>query len=330
MSVALLSTSACGAPDPDQRAADQLRASQEKHSAEQEKLAAEEQTRAAAEAAAEAGLAPREPNTNSPLPSATEPPEADQRSTAVSPKLISTGDRASFDRMAATLPGPSGIAVAPVGRGSTVEFVGNLRTGVAWSTSKVPVAMAAIAAGSGSSADLRAAITASDNAAAERLFSGLGGGSSAAAAATRQIRASGDASTAIEERRLRPEYTPFGQTLWSLPDQTRFASGMSCSSAGDDALELMRQTIPGQRWGLGTLGGRPALKGGWGPGRTPGQGDGWLERQFGVVTISGRQVAIALAVASSDHASGTQGLTRLARWAASHVSTNGINRSPRC
>jgi len=190
--------------------------------------------------------------------------------------------------------------------------------------------MAAIAAGVGARADLVQAISASDNAAAERLWTALGGGAPAAAAATAQLRAAGDQRTVIEGRRLREDYTAFGQTDWSLTDQARFAAGMACTDAGARVLDLMNQVVAGQRWGLGSTGNRAGFKGGWGPGVTPGNGDGWLDRQMGVLTIEGKRIAVAIATTAGDHGAGTKNLTTIARWVATHVNVKHVPRSPRC
>jgi hypothetical protein len=99
------------------------------------------------------------------------------------------------------------VAVSTLGIGQAVWRAGALSTGVAWSTGKVPVAMAALDAGVGAQSDLSRAITASDNSAGERLWSALGAGARAAAAATAQLRAAGDEHTVIEGRRLRAGYT---------------------------------------------------------------------------------------------------------------------------
>ena len=48
-----------------------------------------------------------------------------------------------FAALARSLPGEVGLAVSPVGLGQRVEQLGPLQRAIAWSTSKVPVAMAA-------------------------------------------------------------------------------------------------------------------------------------------------------------------------------------------
>ncbi len=231
---------------------------------------------------------------------------------------FSPADRASFAALARELPGAEGVAVTS---GGEVLRLGALRTGTAWSTAKVPVAMAAIADGSAGSADLTAALTASDNAAAERLWAGLGLPTTAARLATAQLRTGGDGRTVVQTRRLAgPRFTAFGQTGWRLDDQARFALGLECSVPGRRALAVMRRVVPAQRWGLGTLSGFSAFKGGWGPGIRPGRvRSRWLERQFGVVTVGGRRLAVALASTAPDHTAGPRALTRLAAWVAAHA-----------
>ncbi|MDP1910765.1 MAG: hypothetical protein Q8K85_20890, partial [Hyphomicrobium sp.] len=246
---------------------------------------------------------------------------------------FTAADRKSFDRLRRSLGGDSGVAVSGVGKGQPVQFLGTLRSAVAWSTSKVPVAMAVIDAGGRSKygSDLRQAITASDNAAAERLWSSLGSGATAARKAQAQVRAAGDSRTTVESRRLRSGFTPFGQTLWSLPDQARFTAGMACLPAGRQVLDLMGQVIASHRWGLGVRS-NAKLKGGWGPGSKPGANGGYIDRQMGTATIAGKQVAITIATRPADgsHESGTSHLTAIAKWVYSHVDTRSLPAGASC
>lgn len=243
--------------------------------------------------------------------------------------LFSAADRKSFNKLAASTLGREGVAVATI-RGTRLQSLGSLKSGVAWSTAKVPVAMAAIAAGTGNEADLRRAITASDNAAAERLWASLGTPRSAAAAATEQLRKSGDNRTTVQSQRLLSGYTAFGQTDWRLTDQARFVAGMSCTAQGRKVLGLMGQVTGGQRWGLGQAGTSQRFKGGWGPGVTPGSGQGWLERQMGIIIVGGRPVVVAIATDGPGHEADTVALTRIAKWVASHVDAKAVPRQPSC
>lgn len=265
------------------------------------------------------------------LPAGTEEIEGGPGAAAGSGgSIFAPADRRSFRALAAQLPGREGIAVSGLGAGGPVQQLGDLSGGVAWSTAKVPVAMAAVASGRGSTADLERAITASDNAAAERLWSALGAGEQAAMAAGEQLQAAGDGATQIEARRLRAGFTPFGQTDWALTDQARFAAGMPCTAPGRRVLALMGRVVGDQRWGLGALGAGTQFKGGWGPGVTAGATGGWLDRQFGVAQVNGRPIAIAIATDGGDHATGTQTLTALAQWVAAHASTRGLPRRAAC
>ena len=79
------------------------------------------------------------------------------------------------------------------------------------------------------------------------------------------IREAGDPTTVVESRRLRAEYTPFGQTRWSLADQARFAAGpVAACRKHRRVVDLMRNLSADHRWGLAAKG--FAAKGGWGPG----------------------------------------------------------------
>jgi hypothetical protein len=247
--------------------------------------------------------------------------------------ILSSADRASFGRLAASLGGTSGVAVSGLGKGRKVERAGALRSAIAWSTAKVPVAMAVIAAGEAvtQQQNLRSAITASDNAAAMRLWSSLGAGERAASAADEQLRQAGDDRTRIESRALRgPAYTPFGQTRWGIADQARFTAGLACTAAGAEVLGLMNEVVAGQRWGLGSAGVQAQLKGGWGPGSQPGSAGGYIDRQMGILMVHGRPLAVAIATIPADgsHETGTRNLTQIARWLVRHASTDQLPRRP--
>ncbi|SDS45601.1 hypothetical protein SAMN04488543_1764 [Friedmanniella luteola] len=226
----------------------------------------------------------------------------------------SAADR-SFAAVERRLDGPAGVVVFAVGAGARTRpllEVGDLRTGVAWSTAKVPVTVAALQRSSSArtKARARAAITRSDNAAAEQLWRGLGRPTTAARRTQAVVRAAGDRRTRVQHRRVRAGFTAFGQTRWALEDQARFAAGLSCRKEARATLALMRKVVPAQSWGLGTLD-EVAFKGGWGP-----VGRGYLVRQLAVVTLSdGRQVGVAIAVhAGSGFDRGTRDLTRITRW----------------
>lgn len=239
---------------------------------------------------------------------------------AATRSLLSAADTRSFRALERRLGGRSGVAVASLGS-TRVERTGAWRSGAAWSSIKVPLAVTAIRRGHADPATLAAALTASDKAAAERLWASLGSGAAAARAVEATLRAGSDARTRVQARRVRAGFSAFGQTRWSLVDQARFTARLHCVPGSAQVLELMGRVVADQRWGLGRVGAR--FKGGWGPTRT-----GRYEvRQLGVVTLrGGRRVAVTIAHAPADgtFGSGTGALTTIARWAAAHFDPAGV------
>lgn len=251
----------------------------------------------------------------------------DEDSDMATGRIFSDAASADFERLAASLPGDEGLAVALVGGEGAVEQLGSLTGGVAWSTGKVPIAMAAIQAGVEGENDLSGAITVSDNDAAQRLWDALGGGQTAASAANEQLRAAGDQNTSIQPSALRDGFTAFGQTDWSLGDQAQFMSGMSCTDHGSQVLELMERTVSAQRWGIGTVDDDAPLKGGWGPGSEPGAAGDYLDRQMGIVSIDGVSLAVAIATTPADgsHETGTSNLSEMAEWLVENADISGLS-----
>lgn len=218
-----------------------------------------------------------------------------------------------------------GVAIVVVGRSDALTL-GSWRTGPAWSTVKVPLAIAALEkADSASTRSLvKRAITRSDNAAAESLWSRLGSGRRAASAVNAVLAADGDRHTRTQWRRVRPPYTPFGQTAWALADQLRFTVGLACDRHADLVRGDMAAVVASQRWGLGRLA-HARIKGGWGP-DTRGR---YLVRQFALVPHGRALVAVVVAVEPSDgsFAHGVTALDRVAGWLAASLAA--IPASPR-
>jgi hypothetical protein len=207
------------------------------------------------------------------------------------------------------LAGEVGVAVGDLG-GRNVQAAGDLSTGSAWSTIKVPIALALLREVGGpskltaaQSSQIEAAITLSDNAAAAALFAELerrhGGVAGAAAAVTQVLRAAGDTSTVVSTQG-RNGFSPYGQTDWSLANQQRFVGSLASGCLGDQAstnllLDLMGR-VTSDRWGLGSIGWPARWKGGWGPG-TDGR---YLVRQMGIIQRRGQPIAIAIAARAAD------------------------------
>jgi hypothetical protein len=218
--------------------------------------------------------------------------------------------RVDFERLTASITATIGIAVAAPDPGGMFSL-GRWSGGVAWSTVKVPLALAALRADQRRARGLAAkAITKSDNPASERLWSLLGEPADAARRVQAVIREAGDAATVVESRRLRTGFTAFGQTQWTLEGQAGFAARLPYLPGADAVIDLMQHITAGQRWGLAAKG--FAAKGGWGPGAA---GD-YLVRQFGIVPVESGHAGVALAVEAQDGAfeTGVDALNAVTDW----------------
>lgn len=225
---------------------------------------------------------------------------------------------ASFEELSRTLSAPVGLALVPVGGGPVAVF-GDQTPRVAWSTIKVPLAIAAERRNGPSDAEANAIID-SDNAAAEQLWSSLGTPDQAAAAVTRVLREGGDKTSTVPSHRLRPEFSIFGQTTWALGDAATFAADLPCLGGTDHVISLMGRVAGNQQWGLKAIESRAtAVKGGWGPSET----GGYLVRQLGLLTRKdGRQVGVAMSTqtAAGSMEPGAAVLSAVGRWLAQHLS----------
>jgi hypothetical protein len=199
---------------------------------------------------------------------------------------------ASFEQLADVVPANIGVAVA---RPDRTFSLGRWWSGVAWSTIKVPLAIAALRSDWLTARELAVkAITESDNRASEQLWSLLGEPVDAARKVQGVVAEGGDTATVVESRRLRRGFTAFGQTQWSLQRQARFAAELPSIPGADDVIELMGELTPEHRWGLAANG--AAAKGGWGPG-TNGE---YLVRQFGILPTPSGTWGVALAAEVHD------------------------------
>jgi hypothetical protein len=258
--------------------------------------------------------------------------------------LLSPDARRSFAALAGRVEGQLGLAVAPLGPGP-VETVGDLPSGKAWSTMKVPVLLTLIRQLGGAhrlSAEQRseaqAAITRSDNRAALALFGDLeardGGLVPASRAIQALLRRAGDPHTVVNTRPSPQGFTTFGQTDWSAAAATTFyrSLALGCLAPRSDTayvLSLMRNIIAGERWGVGSAGYPPttglAFKGGWGPGP-----DGvYLVRQSAIVGKPGRGYAATIAAkpdvpGSSSFPAGVRMVTAAARWLRRQLPPSGL------
>ncbi|MFC8043904.1 hypothetical protein [Nocardia sp. NPDC057353] len=223
---------------------------------------------------------------------------------------------ADFAELQASTRGSIGLAAMPVGGTAALSF-GSWTTGPAWSTIKVPLVMAAQRAAPGTNTyAATAAITESDNTAADALWQSLGGGQEAAAAVEAVLREGGDVTTRVPPTRPRADHSAFGQAEWSLAGQVAFAAKLPCLPGSAGVTALMAEIVPTHRWGMGSIDGAE-FKGGWGP--DP-DGD-YLVRQFGLVDGPAGQVAVAIAAKpeSGTFNDGMLALNKMATLVAAHL-----------
>lgn len=191
-----------------------------------------------------------------------------------------------------------------------IETAGSAQAWTAWSTSKVPLAVAVSQAGKAGdlAGSLSAALRQSDNGAAEKLWQSLGTSNTARAQAVTQIlRQAGDNSTTVPSTRERLAYTVFGQTQWSTASQVGFMMKLPCLAGAGPVVSNLGQVSSDQRWGMGRLPGA-TFKGGWGPG-TKG---GYLVRQLGWYRDStGKRVPLAIAAQAGSFDGGISALNQL-------------------
>lgn len=263
-----------------------------------------------------AGQTPIQPPIGTSFPSP--PPSV----SAVSSSTAVDGLAQSFTELSNSLQAVVGLAAVPVGGGTPI-YLGNWKSGPAWSTSKLPLVLAALAQDPEHkvTASMKLTITNSDNSAADEVWQSLGTPQEAASKMDQVLREAGD-PTNVEYRKLRgPDYSAFGQTVWSLTDQATFMSHMACDQRAAPLLELMGQISEEHKWGIGQIQGS-RFKGGWGPSPT----DHYLVRQVGLLPTSGGTVAIAVAaepttdrIKSDSMDDGIRDLDVLANWISAHL-----------
>ncbi|WP_245527490.1 class A beta-lactamase-related serine hydrolase [Corynebacterium lipophiloflavum] len=166
----------------------------------------------------------------------------------------------------------------------------------AWSTIKVPIAVAATrVAPDQAQLYAPAAIHNSDNVAAESLWALVTPGD------VNQVLADAGVDASVNTLPIRTEFSTFGQTALSASQEATLAGHLACVAGAKDVLELMGNVSPDQAYGLGQLPGA-RLKGGWGPSPS----GGYQVRQVARVTNTrGNDVALALTVipATGEYAS---------------------------
>lgn len=216
-----------------------------------------------------------------PPPPAPEPPKEDIPPASDAQALVDAAVAA-----AASASGTAGVAVAgPEG----ISSAGFVDASPAWSTVKVPIAIAALRANPAVSGDAAAAITASDNQAAERLYNAAG------PEAVNAVLAEAGVPAQVNTEKIRPEFSTFGQTLLGVGEEAALANALACVGGAAPVIQLMGQIDPGQSYGLGSAG--SLFKGGWGP-DTAGM---YHVRQFGLMPRGdGTYAAVAITALPAD------------------------------
>jgi hypothetical protein len=256
-------------------------------------------------------------------PNATPPIRATLNSSTptATPPLAPNGLTTDFADLQTRLHATAGVVVRAVGAGSPGQVIlgGSVFADQpAWSTIKVPLVIAAMRQQGTErpTTPMVAAITESDNAAAESIWEGLGNPAAAATAVGDVLHGTGD-PTIVESQKVRREYTAFGQTGWSLTNQALFLSAAACDPRDQPALDLMGQVNGDQRsWGVGPLP-DSKIKGGWGPSLS----GRYLVRQIAILSAGKRGSAVVAMAAEPDSGSfgdGTRALTEIGKWLQTH------------
>ncbi len=198
----------------------------------------------------------------------------------------------SFHELSESLPATIGIAVAAVG--AKPVSLGAWSSGVAWSTIKVPLAIAALRAGSDNTELVFKTITQSDNPPPRSC-----GPNWVIPPRRRSVSKPSSARRATQ-----PPWSNHGDSALNTrhsvkrngPWPTKHSSPPGYRSIPDASrvVDLMHDLSTDHRWGLAAKG--FAAKGGWGPGRA---GD-YLVRQFAIVPTGSGTVGVALAADTYD------------------------------
>lgn len=246
------------------------------------------------------------------------PPPSSASSSPSSASASNPELAASFQRAVSASGLRVGLAVAPVGSDATATLVlGDRTPQVAWSTIKVPLAVAAERENGPSAAESDAIIN-SDNAAAEQLWASLGSDTAASRKVTAVLREGGNPATVVPSEQLRAGFTIFGQTVWPLPAAATFTAHLPCMPGTAHVVSLMGQVAGNQQWGIEVMRvpRSTGVKGGWGPGA---DGD-YLVRQIGLITYrSGEQTAVAMSAVGGSMSGGIAALNAVGNWLNSNI-----------
>jgi hypothetical protein len=241
------------------------------------------------------------------------------------------------------------IAVTPL-TGGRAEAFGNPQPPHAWSTIKPVIAAAVLRARRAGDLPggrrptptevllIKRAIENSDNLAAADLFAELGSTDEATPKLQRVLARSGDDQTHVNAQPLRPGFSTYGQTTWSLAHGSLFYRELAngCLLDGADwrlILNAMANVTAagGRTWGLPAAGFHDLrLKSGWGPERGL---TAYTALQYGIVGRA-RTGGYVIAIAAQTHGSAESAyalVTETARRAgAALAGRHGLRGHPAC
>ncbi len=167
-------------------------------------------------------------------------------------------------------------------------------SGPAWSTMKVPIAIAALRAGAPKYL-VDEAIVSSDNDAAYALWLHIKNTQKDPTGYIDGVLKEGDSSARWQPADIYGDVS-FGYARWLLVDQARFAAHYPCVQDHEYVFDAMDNIVSWQRYGLVSLTGAHA-KGGWGYDEESGL---YTQRQFGAVDVDGALIGVAITAVRSD------------------------------
>ena len=178
----------------------------------------------------------------------------------------------------------------------------------AWSTIKVPIAIAALQNNMEFAQWVQPAIEWSSNEAATELWFSLGD-QEQAGLRVEELLNDMEASADFSTTRAHFGAEAFGAVDWPLSEQVRFATQMWCAPEAGPVVESMGAIAEEHAWGLGQIEGA-RFKGGWGPNDETGE---FQSRQFGLIPVEGGFAPVAIAATADSETAAREMLDEMAR-----------------
>lgn len=222
--------------------------------------------------------------------------------------------------------GEVGVAI-DTGHGSFQA--GDHGEGSAWSTIKVPIAIAADREEVATQDNIKASIKVSDNPAAAGLWVALGDKRTAASKVEELLEeydSTADVTTIIETY----SGAPFGNSIWPVTEQATFATHLPCMEGAENTYSAMADIAAWQMDGLGNVDGA-RFKGGWS--RELIDDHTYTYRQFGTIPVGGKGVigvAIIAYPEDGDHDTAAEMLGALAEGIAELEENGDLEASTSC